>query len=101
PLSHRTPDRRLVPDMWQLGMGDDRARVAIVGCGGAGCNVLRRAAAPPGAVRIAMNDAPPSKLADVQIKIIVRTESLQAYASMDEKAVPPRATGEGKEDSGA
>src|SRR5437660_10970672 len=87
--------------MWQLGMGDDRARVAIVGCGGAGCNVLRRVAAPPGAVRIAMNDAPPSKLADVQIKIIVRTESLQAYASMDEKAVQQMETDEEKEISGA
>src|SRR5213596_1894866 len=80
-------DRRLVSDMWQLGMGDDRARVAIVGCGGAGCNVLRRVAAPPGAVRIAMNDAPPSKLADVQTKISVRAESLQAYAWRNEKAV--------------
>src|SRR5437016_11316655 len=88
--------------MWQLGMGDDRARVAIVGCGGAGCNVLRRVAAPPGgAVRIAMNDAPPSKLADVQIKIIVRAESLQAYASMDEKAVQQMETDEEKEISAA
>src|SRR5213076_1603263 len=87
--------------MWQLGMGDDRARVAIVGCGGAGCNVLRRVAAPPGAVRIAMNDAPPPKLADVQIKIIVRAESLQAYASMDEKAVQQMETDEEKEISAA
>src|SRR2546421_8929478 len=87
--------------MWQLGMGDDRARVAIVGCGGAGCNVLRRVAAPPGAVRIAMNDAPPPKLADVQIKIIVRAESLQAYASMDEKSVPQMETDEEKQISAA
>ena len=101
PLSHRTPDRRLVPDMWRLGLGDDRARVAIVGCGGAGCNVLRRVAAPPGVVRIAMNDAPPPKLADVQIKIIVRAESLQAYASMDEKAVQQMETDEEKEISAA
>jgi len=87
--------------MWQLGMGDDRARVAIVGCGGAGCNVLRRVAAPPGAVRIAMNDAPPPKLTDVQARVIVRADSLQAYASMDEKAVQQMETDEEKEISAA
>src|SRR5206468_12817258 len=54
-----------------------------------------------GAVRIAMNDAPPSKLADVQTKIIVRAESLQAYASMDEKAVQQLETDEEKEISAA
>src|SRR5881396_3472462 len=83
--------------MWQLGMGDDRARVAIVGCGGAGCNVLRRVAAPPDALRIAMNDSPPPKLTDVQARVIVRADSLQAYASMDEKAVQQMETDEEKE----
>jgi len=83
--------------MWQLGMGDDRARVAIVGCGGAGCNVLRRVEAPPDALRIAMNDSPPPKLTDVQTRVIVRADSLQAYASMDEKAVQQMETDEEKE----
>src|SRR5438309_5454084 len=83
--------------MWQLGRGDDRARVAIVGCGGAGCNVLRRVAAPPDALRIAMNDSPPPKLTDVQARVIVRADSLQAYASMDEKAVQQMETDEEKE----
>ncbi len=87
--------------MWRLGLGDDRARVAIVGCGGAGCNVLRRVAAPPGVVRIAMNDAPPPKLTDVQARVIVRADSLQAYASMDEKAVQQMETDEEKEISAA
>src|SRR2546427_6745141 len=101
PLSHRTPDRLPVPDMWQLGMGEERARVAVVGCGGAGCNVLRRVASPPNGVRIAMNDTAPPKLADVQTKIIVRADSLQAYASMDEKAVQQMETDEEKEISAA
>src|SRR5439155_26680264 len=48
-----------------------------------------------------MNDAPPPKLADVQTKIIVRAESLQAYASMDEKAVQQMETDEEKEISAA
>ncbi len=87
--------------MWQLGMGDERARVAIMGCGGAGCNVLRRVAPPPNAVRIVMNDALPPKLADVQARIIVRADSLQAYASMDEKAVQQMETDEEKEISAA
>jgi cell division protein FtsZ len=83
--------------MWQLGTGEERARVAIVGCGGAGCNVLRHVSAPPNTVRIAMNDAAPPKLADVQARIIVRADSLQAYASMDEKAVQQMETDEEKE----
>src|SRR3989440_10476925 len=101
PLSHRTSDRLPVPDMWQLGMGEERARVAVVGCGGAGCNVLRRVGSPPNGVRIAMNYTAPPKLADVQTKIIVPAESLQAYASMDEKAVQPMETDEEKEISAA
>src|SRR2546427_10209722 len=82
--------------MWQLGMGEERARVAVVGCGGAGCNVLRRVASPLNGVRIAMNDTAPPKLADVETKIIVRADSLQASASMDEKAVQQMVTDEEK-----
>src|SRR2546426_11100327 len=81
PLSHRTSDRLPVPDMWQLGMGEERARVAVVGCGGAGGNVLRRVASPPNGGRIAVNDTAPPQLADGQTKIIVRAGSRQASAS--------------------
>ena len=48
-----------------------------------------------------MNDTAPPKLADVQTKIIVRADSLQAYASMDEKAVQQMETDEEKEISAA
>src|SRR2546425_10754297 len=90
-----------VPDTWRLGVGDERARVAIVGCGGAGCNVLRRVAAPPNATRIAVNDAIHPSMAEVSSRILVVADSLQAYASMDEKAVPNMETDEEKEISAA
>src|SRR2546425_8148402 len=90
-----------VPDTWRLGVGEERARVAIVGCGGAGCNVLRRIAAPPNATRIAVNDAIHPSMAEVSTRILVAPGSLQAYASMDEKAVPNMETDEEKEISAA
>src|SRR2546430_14839862 len=74
--------------MWQLGTGEERARVAIVGCGGAGANVLRRVVAPPNALRIAINDAFPQSIADVPRRILVSGASLEGYASMDEKSGP-------------
>lgn len=85
-----------MPDIWQLGTGEERARVALIGCGGAGCNILRHVVAPPNAVRIAMNDAVVSSMADVPNRVIVRGSELQAYASMDEKAVPSMETDEEK-----
>ncbi len=87
--------------MWQLGTGEERARVAIVGCGGAGCNVLRRVVAPPNALRIALNDAVPPSIADVPTRILVSGGSLQGYASMDEKSVPQMETDEEKQISAA
>ena len=90
-----------MPDTWRLGVGEERARVAIVGCGGAGCNVLRRIAAPPNATRIAVNDAIHPSMAEVSTRILVAPGSLQAYASMDEKAVPNMETDEEKEISAA
>ena len=90
-----------MPDTWRLGVGDERARVAIVGCGGAGCNVLRRVAAPPNATRIAMNDTVHPSMAEVSTRVLVASDSLQAYASMDEKAVPNMETDVEKEISAA
>src|SRR2546428_13651479 len=85
-----------VPDTWRLGVGDERARVAFVGCGGAGCNVLRRVTAPPSATRIAVNDAVHPSMAEVSTRVLLASGSLQAYASMDEKAVPNMETDEEK-----
>ena len=90
-----------MPETRQLGTGEERARVAIVGCGGAGCNVLRHVVAPPNAVRIALNDAVPASLADVSTRILVPAASLQGYALMDEKSVPQMETDEEKQISAA
>src|SRR5205809_1811918 len=96
PLSPGTSDGARVPDTWRLGVGEEQARVAIVGCGGAGCNVLRRVAAPPNATRIAVNDTLHPSMAEVSTRVLVAAGSLQAYASMDEKAVPNMETDEEK-----
>jgi len=90
-----------VPDTWRLGIGDERARVAFVGCGGAGCSVLRRVAAPPNAIRIAVNDTIHPSMAEISNRVLLSAGSLQAYASMDEKAVPNMETDEEKEISAA
>ena len=85
-----------MPDAWQLGVGDERARVAIVGCGGAGCNILRHVTAPARAIRIAVNDTVHPSMADIPSRVLVPAASLQAYASMDEKAVQTMETDEEK-----
>ena len=91
-----TSDEPDVPDAWQIGLGEERARVAIVGCGGAGCNTLRHVTAPPNAVRIAMNEAPHPSMAEGAARILIPATSVEAYASMDAKAVPQMETDEEK-----
>lgn len=90
-------DSAAVPDTWQLGVGEDRARIAVVGCGGAGCNTLRHVAAPPNTIRIALNDAVHPSMAEAGHRLILPPASLQAYASMDGKAVQKMETHEEKE----
>ena len=85
-----------MPDTWQLGVGEERARVAIVGCGGAGCNIVRHVAVPPNAVLIAMNDTVHPSMARIPTRVIVPAASLHAYALMDEKAVQTMETDEEK-----
>ena len=85
-----------MPDVWQLGMGEERARVAILGCGGAGCNILRNVVAPPNAIRIALNDAIVPSIADIPARLIVSPGRLRGYAEMDEKVVPNLETDEEK-----
>ncbi len=90
-----------VPDTWRLGEGEERARVAIVGCGGAGCNTLRYVVPPPNAERVALNDAPHPSMVGLSRRILVSPDSLHAYASMDEKSIPTLATNEEKDISNA
>jgi cell division protein FtsZ len=90
-----------VADLWQFGLGEERARVAIVGCGGAGCNILRTVVAPSNAVRIAVNDAVVPAMTDIAARVIVPATTLRGYAAMDEKVVPSLETAEEKEISAA
>src|SRR3989475_5048996 len=79
-------------------MGDEatHARLAIIGCGVAGSNFLRHDASPPPAIRIPINDAVHPSMADIPSRVLVPAASLQAYASMDEKAVQTMETDEEK-----
>lgn len=90
-----------MPETWRLGVGEERARVAIVGCGGAGCNTLRHVVVPTNAIRIAVNDAPHPSMAEPSHRVLIPPTSLEAYASMDEKAVQKMETHEEKEVSAA
>ncbi|MCI4371630.1 MAG: hypothetical protein L3J78_03175, partial [Thermoplasmata archaeon] len=90
-----------MPDLWQIGVGEERARVAIAGCGGAGCNILRHVVAPANAIRIAMNDAVHPSMAEIPNRVLIPSASLQAYATMDEKAVQKMETDEEKQISAA
>jgi len=83
-----------VADTWQLGTGEERARVAIVGCGGAGCNTLRHVGPPPNAERIALNDTPHASMAGIRHRVLVPAGPLPAIASLEEKTVPTLATNE-------
>ena len=90
-----------MPDTWQLGVGDERARVAVFGCGGSGCNTLQHLTVPPNATRIAINDAVHPSMRGASARILISAASLQAYASMDDKAVRNMETDEEKAISAA
>lgn len=90
-----------MPDVWRLGTGAERARVAIIGCGGAGCNTLRHLAVPADVPRIAVNDGPHPSMVGISRRILVRPDVLRAFASMDERAVQKMETHEEKDLSAA
>ncbi|HEY7588940.1 MAG TPA: hypothetical protein VIB49_09395 [Thermoplasmata archaeon] len=86
-----------MPETWRLGGGEERARAAIVGCGGAGCNTLRRVTLPLGAERIALNDVPHPSMVGLPARILAKAEPIKAVASLQEKVVPTLATNEEKD----
>jgi cell division protein FtsZ len=90
------PNAHSVPETWRLGTSAERARVAIVGCGGAGCNVLRVVVPPASAERIAVNDTPTLAMAGISRRILIPPGNLSAHASMDEKVVGKMETDEEK-----
>lgn len=86
-----------MPNVVRFGTGPERARVAIIGCGGAGCNTLRHVVVPPNAERIAVNDEPHPSMAGIPRRVFVRPDSLRAFATMDERAVQKMETHEEKD----
>ena len=85
-----------MPDTWRLGAAGERARVAIVGCGGAGCNTLRPLAAPSNAERIAVNDAPHGSMVGLSRRVLLRPDRLRDFAFMDEHVIQNMETDEEK-----
>jgi len=77
-----------MPDVLRLGQGEQkRARVAVVGCGGAGCNVLTQVPSDLGFTRIAMNDQIHRSMAGIPSRLILLRDGLAGLAAMDEAAV--------------
>src|SRR2546427_7014258 len=96
------PHRTAMPDVLRLGQGEPApARIAVVGCGGAGCNILQQVPADLGLTRVALNDAPHRSMAGVPSRLIIPKESLIGLATMDEIAVKQLSTPEEKSISGA
>src|SRR2546427_6103828 len=96
------PHRTAMPDVLRLGQGEPApARIAVIGCGGAGCNILQQVPAGLGLTRVALNDAPHRSMAGVPSRLIIPKESLVGLATMDETAVKQLSTPEEKSISGA
>jgi cell division protein FtsZ len=90
-----------MPEVVRLGQGEpERARIAVVGCGGAGCNVLQQVPADL-VTRVAVNDAPHRSMVGVPARLILPQETLLGLATMDEAAVRELASPEEKAVSGA
>ncbi len=91
-----------MPDVLRLGQGDPvPPRIAVVGCGGAGCNVLQQVPADLGLTRVALNDAAHRSMAGIPARLLLPRESLLGLASMDDAAVKTLSTPEEKGISGA
>src|SRR5437867_2406361 len=91
-----------MPEILRLGQGEPvPARIAVVGCGGAGCNVLQQVPAELGVTRVALNDAPHRSMAGIASRLILARESLPGLATIDDAAVKQLISPEEKAISGA
>lgn len=72
----------LVPGISRFGeTGDhERVRVSIVGCGGAGCNMLHEISPVPGFEPIAVNDEPHLSMIGIGRRVFVSREGLKGIA---------------------
>ncbi|MEK6810057.1 MAG: hypothetical protein AABY19_00455 [Candidatus Thermoplasmatota archaeon] len=75
-------------EVLRLGQGGpERARIAVVGCGGAGCNVLAQVPPDLGITRVAANDTVHRSMAGVEARLILPREGLAGVAAIDESLV--------------
>lgn len=75
-------------DVLRLGQGEPaRARVVVVGCGGAGCSVLSQVPPDLGATRVAANDTVHRSMAGIDAKLLLPREGLEGLAEIDESVV--------------
>ena len=91
-----------MPDVLRMGQGEPvRARIAVVGCGGAGCNILQQVPPDLGITRVALNDAPHRSMAGIPSRLILQKASLAELGTLDEAAVKQLSSPEEKEIAGA
>ena len=81
------PNLGSVQKVQQLGQGEDRPRMAVVGCGGAGCNTVRHLPPTPGMEIIALNDTPHPSLLGIRHRILIAEDEIKTVATMDDAVV--------------
>lgn len=68
----------------QLGQGQERLRLAVFGCGGAGCNTIRYLPPTPEMEVIALNDVPHPSMAGIRHRLLLSEEELEAVATLED-----------------
>ena len=71
----------------QLGQGTVRARIAVVGCGGAGCNTVHHLPPAPDLELIGLNDVPHQSLLGIKHKVLISEQELNTIATLDDSLV--------------
>ncbi len=83
---------RTLPGKVQLGQGQGRPRVAVVGCGGAGCNTLRHVPLTPNLEIIGLNDVPHPSMVGIKHRILIHDNELRMVATLDDDVAKNIAT---------
>jgi len=68
----------------QLGQGEERPKIAVVGCGGAGCNTVHHLPPTPGMEIIGLNDVPHASLLGIRHRVLISEDELKAIATLDD-----------------
>lgn len=77
-----------MPEINRLGKGGlERPRIKAVGCGGAGCNIIKEIPPASGIELIGVNDMPHPSLIGIQRKVYLGKEGLREIACIDDRVV--------------